>query len=109
MPVSGGVSTTETLLNSGLDADDTATITNEQSMGSGTLVGLYVKTATGVSSTYRITLQISPDGTNWFDTTHTITGQGQLHDITCLASSVRAKVSTAAGSATTIDVFILTR
>lgn len=96
------------LAETGIDAN-TGSVTASVSVGDGSLIGLYVSAASGAHSTHVVTLQISPDGTKWFDTTHTITGAGQIHNITCVADEVRASVTTSEGAASTIDIDIIAR
>lgn len=94
----------------GLDANAIST-TVSVVVGDNNLIAMYVAASAGSASntTHQVTLQISPDGTTWFDTTHQITGVGDIHDITCVAVNARLKVTIVEGAASTIDIFILTK
>jgi len=109
MPVGGGGGNEyDDVAETGVDANATST-TEPVEVGANSLMGMYVKAASGTHATHIVTLQISPDGTNWFDTTHTITGTGDLHDIRCVAVEARVIVSTVEGGASTIDINLITR
>ncbi|MBL4940969.1 MAG: hypothetical protein JKY81_04825 [Colwellia sp.] len=108
MPIGGGGSDTDFIEAIALDANASST-TGEVVVGDGNLIAMYVAANTGGNTTHVVTLQISPDGSTWFDTNHQITGVGDIHDITCVAANARCSVTTVEGSTSTIDVFILTK
>jgi len=97
-------SQTETVNSNNLGAATTAL-----EMGDASLAAFYVVGNNGAWTTNEIILQVSPDGTNWFDTTHSVTGVGNLHDIGCAAHSIRCKVSVAQGALSTVDVTVLVK
>lgn len=69
-------------------------------------VGIYIKNETGTSATHVITIQASPDGTNWFDTTGTVTGDTGNAYTQVSAHFIRAKVTTVEGGVSTVAIFI---
>ena len=94
---------------SNVDANTAAT-TDSISVSSHGIVGLYVAAVSGTHATHITTLQASPDdGVTWFDTSHTITGVGAVFNIICSATDVRAKITTLEGSASVVDVHIVTK
>jgi len=108
MPMGGGGSDDDSIAVVGLDANAIST-TASVVVGDNNLIAMYVAANTGPNNNHQVTLQISPDGTTWFDTTHQITGLGDIHDITCVAVNARLKVTIVEGAASTIDIFILTK
>ena len=74
-----------------------------------TYVSMDVKADTGAHANHIVTLQMSFNGTDWFDTANTITGVGRKTNILCIAPYVQAKVTTVEGGASTIDVTITIR
>lgn len=62
---------------------------------------------TGAHTTHILTLQCSLDGTNWGNTSSTITGTGSIEDNVQVTSKfVRVKVTTLEGGASTVDILI---
>lgn len=106
MPISGQAAKNDLQLNTEVNADTSSTTTSIE-MGDASLAALYVVANTGTHATHVTTLQVSPDGTNWFDTSHTITGVGNLHNISCAAYEIRAKVTTHEGATSTVDITVL--
>lgn len=96
------------LVSVGLDANS-ASATNELDLGDAKYIGMYVIADTGTHATHVITLQVSPDDTNWYNTTHTVTGVGFTHEDMCIGHSVRAKVTTLEGAPSTVDVMIFAK
>lgn len=70
------------------------------------MIGLQVVAETGAHATHVIRIQESLDGTTWFDspTPTEITGVGAIFNFESNAHSVRAKVTTAEGAASTVDL-----
>jgi len=60
----------------------------------------------GAHSNHILTLQHSFDGSNWIDTTHTLTGAGIKDNIQTAAQCVRVKVTTAEGALSLSTIFI---
>ena len=105
---SGSNNAQDSQTDTGLDANNLATVSTALKMEGATIAGLYIIANTGANTTHVITLQVSPDGgTTWINTSHTITGVGELHSITCIADQVRTKVTTAEGGASTVDIIII--
>lgn len=74
-----------------------------------TLISLFVVEKTGGRGKFRVQLQASPDsGTTWVSVGDTLSHTGHAC-IMCVATHVRAKVVSSQGSASTVDVFVLTR
>ncbi len=106
MPITGTTTTADRQEDLAVDANTSAT-TTPLSIGDAKLIGFYVVADTGTNGTHVAMLQISPDGTNWFDTDHTITGIGNLHEIVCATEEVRVKITTVEGAASTVDIIII--
>jgi hypothetical protein len=100
----GGNDSSQT--DAGVDANAAST-TTALVMDNASIAGFYIVAATGAHTTHVATLQTSPDGTNWFDTAHTITGVGELHSVTCVADQIRVKITTAQGAASTVDITVI--
>lgn len=109
MPIGGGGTDDYSLNETGVDANSTSSVTGAMVIGDTGHVGLFVTDTSGTHGTHVVTLQISPDGVKWFDTTHTLTGVGNLHDQVCTASEVRAKVTTAEGASSVIEIDLFSR
>lgn len=109
MKIYGTGSSADTHPETAVNANSTASVTTALKMKSASLAAFYVLAASGAHSNHIITLQVSPDGTNWQDTTHTVTGVGNLHDIGCAAHSIRCKVTTAEGGASTVDITVIVK
>lgn len=108
MGIYGGGSSYDQSSDLAIDAN-ASTITSAIEIGDTSMIGVYVQSASGTHGTHVLTIQLSPDGNNWFDSTHTITGLGNLHEITCVALNARCKITTVEGATSTIDVFLITR
>ena len=74
-----------------------------------TYVSIDVKADTGAHANHIVTLQVSFNGTDWFDTSNTITGVGRKTNVLCIAPYVRAKVTTVESGSSTIDLTITIR
>jgi hypothetical protein len=70
-------------------------------------LAMFVEGKTGAHANHIITLEMSPDGVTWFDTPHTVTGEGNDHYIETVCDSIRAKVTTLEGVASTVDITIM--
>jgi len=69
-------------------------------------IGLFVKGSTGAHATHVVTCQIF-DGVNWWDSAHSVTGEGFLDNELCVCEQVRAKVTTSEGATSTVDITII--
>ena len=95
--------------NTGVNAN-TTTLGTALALNEAKHVGIYIKANTGSNTTHVVTLQVSADdGTTWYDTNHTITGIGNIHDALCIATHVRFKVTTLQGATSTVDITIIAK
>lgn len=106
MPITGTTTTADIQLDEGVNANSAST-TEPLTMYDAKLLGFYVVAKSGAHTKHVAMLQISPDGVNWFDTTHTVTGVGNLHDVVCAAEEVRIKITTLEGATSTVDITII--
>jgi len=104
--ITGTASTKDKQADVGVNANAASTTTALE-MGDAKSLGFYIVANSGTSTTHVCKLQISPNGTDWQDTTHTVTGIGNLHDISCIADYVRIKVTTAQGAVSTVDITVV--
>jgi len=68
---------------------------------------VYIKSMSGGSTNNRITLEVSPNGTDWFDTGVMVVGKGLSPIFEGVASEARLTVKAVEGSAATVAGFIL--
>ena len=71
-------------------------------------VGVYVHAVTGTHGTHIITIQISANNTDWFNSTSTVTGTGFV-EFDTIAQYVRIKATTAEGAASTCNIKIASK
>lgn len=90
----------------GLDANDTATVSDALDISENNFVAYSVQTASGTHASHIVTLQCSLDGTTWHDSTSTLTRTGFVDNVRTTTRFVRLKISTAEGEASTIDIII---
>ena len=109
MPIGGGGNDEHSLNETGVDANSTSSVTAAMPIGDSNHVSLFITGTTGTHGTHVVTMQISPDGVKWFSTAHVVTGLGSLHDEICTALEVRAKITTAEGAASTIEIDMFSR
>ena len=95
--------TTATASDSALDANDTATVTTSFATGGRAQVELVVSDSSGAHTTHEITVQSSPDDATWTDT-DIVEAQLGTSVGTVIARYIRAKVTTAEGGASAVDV-----
>jgi hypothetical protein len=107
MGVGSGSGSIIELLAAAVDANVLNTVTASIALDDARNVALYTVAASGTHATHVTTLQISPNGTDWFDTAHTVPGLGFFHDTVCVGTEVRAKITTAEGAVSTIDIYIV--
>ncbi len=105
MPTYGSSSKEDKQVDTEVDANassiTTALITNDAKH-----IGLFVKNFSGAHTTHVVTCQIY-DGVNWWDTAHSVTGEGFLDNELCVCEQVRAKVTTLEGGASKVDITII--
>lgn len=109
MPIGGGGLDTYSDTFTGIDANSEGAVTGSITLGLFGRVGLFVTGTSGTHSTHVVTLQLSPDGVKWFDTDHVFTGVGNDHDAVCTGQEIRAKVTTAEGSASIIEIDLVSK
>ena len=93
---------------SGIDTDNNGAVTSSLYINGNKTVGVYVTAVTGSHATHVLTVQVSADDSNWFDSSSTVTGIGFV-EFDTIAQHVRAKVTTAEGSASTVDLFLTSK
>ena len=108
MPIFGGGIDNDSSEDIGVDAN-ASSVSSSVEIGAVGKLGVYVVANTGNSSSHVVTVQISPNGTDWFDTEHTITGVGNLHELTCTATLARCAITTTQGEASTIDIYMVSK
>ena len=69
-------------------------------------LGVAVVAKTGTHGTHVITVQESPNDTDWFDSSSTITGVGIVEDIEVDMRYARVKVTTPESATSTCDVYM---
>lgn len=104
--ISGNTTTADIQLDESVDANVKST-TTPLLMGDAKNASFYVVANTGTNAAHIATMQVSPDGANWFDTDHTVEGIGNEHDMTCIAESVRVKITTIEGATSTVDITVI--
>ena len=95
--------------NTAFDTNNNGATTTSISMHDALYVSLFVKAASGTHSTHVITIQMSPNGTDWYDTSSTLTGAGKITNVLCIAAYVRAKVTTSEPGTSTVDVIMVVK
>jgi len=88
------------------DANSTASVTTSLDIKENNWVSFQVIANTGGNTTHIITLQCSLNNSTWQNTSSTITSVGIKDNIQVTARFIRLKVTTAEGSASTVDVII---
>jgi len=107
MPVSGSSST---FSNSGAISINANTLTSSDPVAipeGATNATIYIKSMSGASTTNRIALEVSPNGTDWFTTGISVLGKGPSTIFAGVAAQARLRVLTVEGSAAMVDGFIL--
>lgn len=96
------------LLSKGVNVN-TESATNQLDLGDYKWVAMYVE-SNGSKSNYVVTLQISPNyGETWFDTDTIVTRGGFIQDQLYSTTSVRAKITTVEGTASTADITLIAK
>lgn len=68
-----------------------------------TAVGLFVRRTAGSSNNVLVTIEVSPDNTNWYPSGYTMTGEGYRYFPIC-ASYARTCIAREEGEDCTLDV-----
>lgn len=90
----------------GLDSNNTATVSTSLDITGADFVVWNVQAATGTHGTHVITLQCSVDDSSWESTLSTLTGVGTKDNVQITARYVRLKVTTAESATSTVDIII---
>jgi len=69
-------------------------------------LGVFVKGISGNHNNHVVICQIY-DGEHWYDTDHSITGEGYFDHELCVCESIRTKIITVEDSASIIDITII--
>lgn len=88
----------------GLNANSTSTVSSSITGIGKKYASFYVSDAGGAHNTHVLTVQVSPDGTQWFNTSTTLTGVGLIPPVLICCHSVRLKITTAQGASSTINI-----
>ena len=94
------------LFQEGLDANNTATVSNSSDIAENTHVSVFILAAGGAHDIHIMTLQCSPDDTNWSNTVNVINQDGFVDNIQVTGRYVRLKVSQAEGDTSLVNVYI---
>ena len=78
------------------------TLTTEKTLS------LYVSQRSGAQGNYRVGLEVTPDGSTWFELAAVLRGPGVL-TCDCAAVAARPKVTDAQGEASEVDVHLVAR
>ncbi len=92
-----------------LDANSTSSVTGKVDTVGVASVTLQVVSVSGTHGTHVIKLQGSVDGVTFVDTSSTVTGPGAVTLSGPVYPYHRAKVTTAEGAASVVDVYIFTK
>ena len=91
-----------------LDTNDNGAATARVTIPEGaTNTTVFVVGKTGTHGTHQVTLQGSPNGTNWFDIATAVTGAGVIENHVCSCPVLRVKVTVAEGATSTCDIYII--
>jgi len=90
-----------------LDSNSNST-TDSLYINGNTSIGMYVYANSGTNTTHVITIQISMNGSDWQDSSYTVTGAGFVEGTTS-AQYIRGKVTTAQGALSTCDIHIASK
>lgn len=94
------------LVETGLDANSTSTVTDSLDIKENKKVALSVNGDTGTHNTHIVSLQCSVDDTVWTTMSDSITGESVKNNVEVITRYVRAKVTTAEGGVSTVDICI---
>lgn len=92
-----------------LDANSTSSVGGKVYTGGASSVTLQVVAVSGTHGTHVIKLQGSVDGTTFVDTSTTLTGAGSAILTSPAYPYHRAKVTTAEGATSTVDVYVFAK
>ena len=92
----------------GFDTNSSGAVSASLYINGNKTIGVYVIAASGSHSYHIITIQISPNNSDWFDSTDTVTGIG-YKEVDTIAQYIRVKVTTAESATSTCDIFIASK
>ena len=91
----------------GFDANNSGAVSSSLDIKEDSLVTMQVIANTGTNTTYIIDLQCSTNNSNWHNVAGgSINQTGIVDGLTVGARYIRARVSTAEGGASTVDVYL---
>ncbi len=88
----------------GLNANSTETESSSFEVKAYTNVAMFVIGLTGAHKNHVVTVQVSPDNKNWFDSTKMVQGIGFVDYENYPARFIRAKVTKVEGRTSTINI-----
>ena len=92
----------------GFNTNDSGAVSDSLYINGNKTIGIYVIAATGAHSNHIITIQISPNDSDWFDSADTVTGLG-YKEVDTIAQYIRVKVTTVESATSTCDIFIASK
>jgi len=90
----------------GLDANSLGAVSASLEIKENTITSMQIIANTGGNTTHQIDLQCSTNNVNWHDVGSGVIGIGIEDGLTVGARYIRARVSTAEGAASTVDVYL---
>ena len=81
-------------------------VTDSLTLGDQRLIGFYVNAESGTHNNHILTLQVSSNDSDFYDTTATLIGCGTMPDKWYSANYVRLKIATPEGVASKINIQI---
>ena len=91
----------------GVDTNDTASVTPTISFPSMSSCAVFVDNESGGATTHVVTVQTSHDGTVWVNESNAVTGAGTAKNTGLIASKIRAKVTTGEGGASISTITLI--
>ena len=95
-------------ISTNFDCNEITSTTQSISIGDLLNIGLFIHSNSGTNTTHEITIQISVDDVNWFDTSLSVTGLGYIEGTT-VAAYIRAKATVVEGQASTVDLELISK
>ncbi len=93
-------------IETGLDANSVGAVSASLEIKENTVTSMQVIANTGGNTTHQIDLQCSTNNVNWHNVGSGVIGVGIEDALTVGARYIRARVSTAEGGASTVDVYL---
>ena len=89
-----------------IDTDDVASATDTLNIEESLTIGFFTTAVSGTHASHILTLEVSPDGTDWYASSLTKTGVGYANGYTTAAKFCRVRCSTAEGASSQVNVII---